>query len=173
MRACAKMSNEIFRVVSLHTTGARQRPCERKRTDPRAPFFTLPSAVDIRSESNGHNPIVAFQSRKDPHITGEYTLKLFPRFRIIANDIFRNTHHIYSSRRQWYAASQGYDMKTGPAADGQMPPSLAPMPSGFVCGVKERVRRNAIRDHQSLHGCLHAQWYYLRKLVMGMQGASS
>ncbi len=137
---CAKCHKEIFQKY-LSTPMARASGRAEENLISGA-FLHTPSAVEYSVSSRNGQPYLAFQSRKDPHITGEYPLSYFLGSAHLGTTyLYEINHYLFESPVAWYAASHGYDMKPGLAAMAQMPPSL-PMQSGCLRCHMSAVQRS-------------------------------
>ena len=137
---CAKCHKEIFQKY-LSTPMARASGRAEENLIP-GTFLHTPSAVEYSVSSRNGKPYLAFQSRKDPHITGEYPLSYFLGSAHLGTTyLYEVNYYLFESPVAWYAASHGYDMKPGLAAMAQMPPSL-PMQSGCLRCHMSAVQRS-------------------------------
>jgi predicted CXXCH cytochrome family protein len=137
---CAKCHKEIFQKY-LSTPMARASGRAEENLIP-GTFLHAPSGVEYSVSAAKGQPHLAFRSKSDPHISGEYPLNYFLGSGHLGTTyLYELNHYLFESPVAWYAASHGYDMKPGLAAMAQMPPSL-PMQSGCLRCHMSAVQRS-------------------------------
>jgi predicted CXXCH cytochrome family protein len=137
---CAKCHKEIFQKYLSTPMAHASGPAEENLIP--GTFLHAPSAVDYSVSNTNGQPYLAFRSRKNPHISGEYPLSSFLGSGHLGTTyLYELNHYLFESPVAWYAAAHGYDMKPGLAAMTQMPPSL-PMQSGCLRCHMSAVQRS-------------------------------
>ena len=100
----------------------------------RGTFHHDPSGVDYTISNENGQPHLAFRSRKNTSISGEYSLNYFLGSGHLGTTyLYEIAHYLFESPVAWYAASHSYDMKPGLAEMTEMPPSLAMESSCLRC----------------------------------------
>jgi predicted CXXCH cytochrome family protein len=105
-------------------------------------FPHAPSGVEYVISNAHGQPRLSFQSKKQPDITGQYSLSYFLGSGHLGTTYLYQLHnYLFESPVAWYAASQAYDMKPGLAEMTEMPPSL-PMQSSCLRCHMSAVQRS-------------------------------
>jgi predicted CXXCH cytochrome family protein len=128
--ACAKCHKEIVERY-LSTPMAHASGSASENLIP-GTFLHAPSSVEYTISNEHGQPRLAFHSKKDVAVSGEYPLSYFLGSGHLGTTyLYEINRYLFESPVAWYAASHGYDMKPGLAEMKEMPPAL-PMESNCL-----------------------------------------
>jgi hypothetical protein len=129
---CAKCHKEIFQRY-LSTPMAHASGIAEENLIP-GTFLHTSSSVEYTIANEHGNPRLAFHSRTDAGISGDYPLSYFLGSGHLGTTyLYETNRYLFESPVAWYAASHSYDMKPGLAELTEMPPSLAMQSSCLRC----------------------------------------
>src|SRR5438270_2517104 len=104
---CAKCHKEIFQRY-LSTPMARASGRAEENLIP-GTFLHVASGVDYSVSGEKGQPRLAFRSRRNPHLSGEYPLSYFLGSGHLGTTyLYELNHYLFESPVAWYAASHGY-----------------------------------------------------------------